>query len=329
MASGSIVVIGGSTGALEALRPIVAALPGGLTASIFVVIHTAPDAPGLLDRILSRAGKLPVSYAVDRAPIEPGRIYVAPPDRHLLIEADCMRLGRGPRENRFRPAVDPLFRTASAAHVHVVGIILSGGQDDGAAGLAAVKKQGGIAIVQDPSDALANGMPNAALRNVTADFVLPAGDIGTVLSGLIGERQGRKDTKMTEHRKDVAEAGAHDIHRAEALGPPSPFTCPDCGGTLWQSAEGELIQFHCHVGHRFSAESLTGAQADALDQALWTALRALEESAELRRRMARHAHSRGMDRIGRDYEEQARESEERALTIRRVVMPESAQPAAG
>ncbi len=324
LAVGDIVVIGGSSGALEGLRTLVAGLPKDLAASLFVVIHTAPDAPGFLDRILGRASRLPVRYAVDGEPIELGHIYLAPPDRHLLLRQDVLRVTRGPRENRFRPAIDPLFRTAATEFHGAIGIILSGGQDDGAAGLAMIKRSGGIAMVQDPAEALQSSMPEAALRHVAADYVLSAKDMPAVLAGLVRERLAqRKPTMKAKPRRDVAEAGAHDIHHADRLGPPSPFTCPDCGGTLWQSQDGDLVQFQCHVGHRYSGDSLSSAQADALDTALWSALRALEESAELRRRMARHAEDRGMPLIADSYHEQAIESEQRAATIRRLLMPES------
>jgi two-component system, chemotaxis family, protein-glutamate methylesterase/glutaminase len=326
MASGSIIVVGGSIGALEALRTILAGLRSDLPGSIFVVIHTSPDSPGVVDKILTRAGGLPAHYAVDGEPIKPGRIFIAPADRHLLVQADCVRVTRGPREHRFRPAIDPLFRTAADSHRGVIGIILSGGRDDGAAGLAAVKKSGGVTIVQHPDDALAPVLPEAALRHAGADHVLPAGDIARLLPDIVRTRVqiGGATMATPPHRRDPAEAGTDDIHRADQLGPPSPFTCPDCGGTLWQSEEGELVQFKCHIGHRFSADSLNDAQSEALDEALWAALRALEESAEFRRRMAKRSHDAGMTLIGDTFAQQARESEARALTIRRVLMPESA-----
>lgn len=319
-----IVVIGGSSGALEALRVVAAGLPPDLEAAVFVVIHTSPNSPGVLDRILSRAGLLPARYAVDGEPIVAGRIYVARADRHLLIGHGRVRLTRGPRENRFRPAVDPLFRTAAAAYGSaVLGVILSGGQDDGATGLGMIKTRGGLAIVQDPADAVAPGMPTAAISHVAADYIVPAADMSAVITRVVRDRIRKEAAMKPGERRDVAEAGAHDIHRADALGPPSPFTCPDCGGTLWQSQSGELVTFQCHVGHRYAEGSLDAAQAEALDHALWAALRALEESAELRRRMARHAFDRGMKGIGDTCAEQAVESERRALAVRAILMPES------
>src|SRR5436190_149253 len=209
MASSSIVVVGGSIGALEALRTIVAGLRSDLNASIFVVIHTSPDRPGVVDRILTRAGPLPAHYALDGEPIAPGQIVIAPPDRHLLVQAGCVRITRGPREHRFRPAIDPLFRTAAESHRGVIGIILSGGRDDGVLGLAAVKKSDGATIVQHPDDALAPALPEATLRHAGADHILPAEDIARVLSDLVRARIeiGGVTMSTPPHRRDPAEAG--------------------------------------------------------------------------------------------------------------------------
>ena len=325
MASRDIVVIGGSSGALEALRAFVGHLGPDFPAAIFIVIHTSPDSPGLLPQILNQSGRLPARFPDDGERFGPGRIYVAPPDRHLLLKREFVRVTRGPRENRFRPAVDPLFRTAAMAYGRrVVGIVLSGGQDDGAVGLAFIKRHGGVAVVQDPETALVPGMPEAALRHVAVDHVAGLHQLPGLLARLTSEPIPSVEAEMPDELpRDIAEVGGHAIHHAKQLGPPSPFTCPDCGGTLWQSQDGEMLQYQCHVGHRFSGDSLIGAQDEALDQALWTGLRALEESAELRRRMARHARERGLVAIARNYDEHAEESEVRAGVIRRVLMPEA------
>jgi two-component system chemotaxis response regulator CheB len=186
-----------------------------------------------------------------------------------------------------------------------------------------------VTIVQHPDDAFAPALPEAALRHAGADHILPANDIALLLSDIVRTRTQIRGVTMATppHRRDPAEAGTDDIHHADKLGPPSPFTCPDCGGTLWQYEEGELVQFRCHVGHRFSADSLNDAQSAALDDALWAALRALEESAEFRRRMAKRSYDAGMTLIGDTFAHQSRESEARALVIRRVLMPESAERA--
>lgn len=320
-----IVVIGGSTGALEALATITAGLPPQLDAAIFVVIHTARDTPGVLDILLTRRGLLPAHYAVDGETFRAAEIYLAPPDRHLIVKRDHVKLTRGPKENRFRPAIDPLFRTAARSHgARVVGVVLSGGLDDGSVGLAAIKAHGGIAIVQDPNDALAPSMPTAASRHIKVDYSASSSQLAPVLIEAIERINSQPHVPMPEKvPPDVSEIGRDAIHHADRVKPPSPFTCPDCGGALWQSREGELLQFQCHVGHRFSGDGLTSAQAEDVDGALWVALRTIEESIELRRRMARSAKERGMDVIAADYLDQARESELRADVIRGVLMPEA------
>ncbi len=322
MAVRNIIVVGGSTGALEALLRIVAALPEDFSASLFIAVHTSTGSPGLVDRILSRAGPLPARYASDGEPIRPGQIYIAPPDRHLLLKSDYVRVTRGPREHRFRPAVDPLFRTAAVAHRRrVIGVVLSGGQDDGAVGLAVIKTHGGIAVVQSPEDALAPGMPQAAIRHVKVDHVLGVDSLAPMLVRIAGE-QVQEDAAMPRVPRDVAEAGADDLHHPERLGIPAPFTCPDCGGALWEHQEGELLQYRCHVGHRYSGDTLMSGKTDALDQALWAALRALEESSALWKRMAANARQRGMQVIASHYEENGEDSERQARIVRRVLIPE-------
>lgn len=328
----NILVIGGSTGAIQPLRRVLSQLPLDFPAAVFVVLHTATNSPGVLPRILGGSGQLPVAYASDGDRIEEGHVYVAPSDRHLILKKDHMRITRGPRENRFRPAVDPLFRTAAVAHgPAVIGIVLSGGLDDGAVGLAMIKTHGGIAIVQDPVEADAPGMPQTALQQVAVDYIVGTEEMAALIERLVAEPLARSEARMRNpDRTDVSETGADDIHRQKKMGAPSPFTCPECGGALWEYRDGQLLQFHCHIGHRFGGDSLVAAQNEALDHALWAGLRALEESAELRRRMANHARDRKMVSLAEEYDRHADESEARAGLIRRVLMPESngAVPAA-
>lgn len=324
MQTRDIVVIGGSAGALDALRRIVHGLPPRFPASMFVVVHTAPHSTGILPSILAKAGLLPAAHAINGEQIQSGRIYVAPPDHHLLIDRGHVRLTRGPRENRFRPAVDPLFRTAAVTYgPRVVGVILSGGQDDGVLGLSYIKRHGGIAIAQDPAEADAPSMPEHAIRQIEVDHVLPAEDMAAVLGGLVRAPLGEAIMTNQETGPDIAESGTDALRSGSLPGPPSAFTCPECGGSLWELKDGDLIRFQCHVGHGFNGESLVTAQADNLESALWTALRTLEESAALRRRMARHARERGMSAIAESYEAHAEQSEARATIVRGVLVRET------
>jgi two-component system chemotaxis response regulator CheB len=335
-----LVVIGGSAGALEALRRIVKKIPPRLPAAVCIVIHVSPESEQLMASILARSGPLPASYAEDGEPVRPGRIYVARPDHHLLLEPGVLRLARGPKENGFRPAIDPLFRTAAASYgPRTIGIILSGGKDDGTQGMAAIGRAGGVTVAQDPEDAAVPGMPGSAIEFAGVDHVRRADDIPALLAGLVtGARDTRRGPRSGTRppsnpsgagaATDPAEAGT-DLASGtpDAAGRPSVFICPECGGPLWELGENRLLHYRCHVGHAFTGESLVGAQADALEHALWTALRTLEESAALRRRMAAHARERGMDRIAQRFDEQGDDFDERAAIVRKVAVVEKLEPA--
>jgi two-component system chemotaxis response regulator CheB len=223
----------------------------------------------------------------------PGHIYIGPPDHHLLLERRRIQVTRGPKENGFRPAVDPLFRTAALAFGReVIGVILSGGQNDGTHGLCLIKRYGGIAIVQNPSDAAVGSMPESAIRHCDVDHVVSADQMGAIIAGLVDMPVATADGVIPEDEQpDVAEAGSDALHSPQPAGPPSVFTCPECSGTLWEIKEGDLMRYRCRVGHAFTAESLVGKQNDAVEQALWTAVRVLEESSASRMKMAARAHT--------------------------------------
>ena len=248
-----IIVIGASAGGIQALQELVADLPADLPASLFVVVHISPDSLGVLPNILNRQGMLQAEYAVNGRPIEHGRIYIAPPDHHLLLKPDHMRVSRGPKENGFRPAVDPLFRTAARAYgARVIGVVLSGGLDDGTTGASQVKQFGGTVIAQDPREATFSSMPESCIQNVDVDHVLQVAQMPEVLVRLAREPvpQGVQDMSRAKHlQPDIAEVGTEALVTGEMPGPPSAFTCPECGGALWELRDGKLLRFRCHVGH--------------------------------------------------------------------------------
>jgi len=288
-----LVVVGASAGGIETLRTIVGMLPADFPAPICIVVHSAPQAPGVLDRIFARAGVLPVKHPASGEMLQPGHIYVAPPDRHLVIAPGRIRVTRGPRENRFRPAIDPLFRSAAQVYgPRAIGVILSGSLDDGTDGLWTIKQLGGCAIVQDPADALFPDMPRHALDHVNADFVLRAADIAPALVRLTAApapevepppvpEQTQVEVKIAME-EDPIEAGL------ERLGEPSRFACPECHGVLLELKEGARTKFRCHTGHAFSIASLLAAVDEGIEDALWNAIRALEEGNLLVTRMAEH-----------------------------------------
>lgn len=311
-----IIVIGGSAGALEPLKTLVGRLPAGFPGSIFVVVHLASDAPSVLAQLLDRAGPLPARVPGETERIEPGVIYVAPSDRHLLIEDGHVRLGSGPRENRHRPAIDPLFRSAARAYgSRVVGVVLSGLLDDGASGSMAVKMRGGLTVVQDPAQAAHAQMPEAAIRYADPDHVLAVADIASLLAAQ-HDPSGQADAGKRFDRRDVApmhdQSTSTGADAPERNGTPSVYACPDCHGVLWEHHEGEVLRFRCRIGHAYTAISLAAAMSDATEDALWTALRALEEKASLLRRLGARAPA---EMSGR-YQEQAQAYDAHAEKLR-------------
>jgi len=295
-----IVVIGASAGGVQALQELMRGLPGDYAGSVFVVVHTSASSPGILPQILDRAGLLPAAHAEDREKIRPGHIYVAPPDYHLVIEDGHVLVTRGPKENGFRPAVDVLFRTAARSYgPRVVGVVLTGMLDDGTAGLLAIKRRGGVAIVQAPADAVFPSMPESAMRYVDVDAALELSDIPQMLARLAHERvEPESEAPMPEDLEaDISELDREALERSSSLGTPVPFSCPDCGGVLAEFYDGDMLRFRCQVGHAYSPESLLACQAETTDRSVWAAYRALDERAELAKWLTRDAR-RFNDRAG-------------------------------
>lgn len=322
MPNRDIVVIGASAGGVEALKRLVRALPGDFPAAVFIVLHLRSSSRSLLAQILDKEGVLPAVQASDGDRFEPGRIYVARPDCHMLLGRERIVLHRGPRENMSRPAIDPLFRSAAAAfESRVIGVVLTGTLNDGTAGLYAVKRCGGIAVVQDPADAEHPEMPRSALRDVAADHVVPLADLGPLLVRLVREPAGPGPWVPEAIRLEagIQMDGKAGMGVDDALGKPSHFTCPDCNGALWEIQDGKPQRYRCHVGHSFTARALMAGQSKAVETALWSALRALQERADLLRRMATEAHEQGRVRSTRMYEERASEYEQDAGLIRQVL----------
>jgi two-component system, chemotaxis family, protein-glutamate methylesterase/glutaminase len=322
MPSHGVVVIGASAGGLEALTKLVAGLPRDLSAALFVVVHVSPTATSSLPAILSRHGPLPARHPTDDEPIEAGTIYVAPPDHHLLVRPGRVRLARGPRENGHRPAVDPLFRSAALHYgPRVIGVVLSGNLDDGSAGLVAVKARGGVALVQEPSEASFPSMPRSAVDNVAVDACLPVAALADEIArrARAPVRQGGPvsgDMRIETDMAEVDSAAYGDT--SEHPGTPSVYGCPECGGVLWELQEGDLMRFRCRVGHAYSSDSLLAEQGEQLESALWAALRALDEERSLSERLAARARERRSGTVGH-FERRARDAATRGDLIRSVL----------
>ena len=297
-----LVVIGASAGGVETLVRIVAGLPADLAATVCIVVHIAPTSPSALAGILERAGPLRCRQASRGEPLVAGEILVAPPDHHLVIEDDHAELTVGPRENGHRPAVDVLFRSAAAARGgRVIGVVLSGNRDDGAAGLAAIKASGGAAIVQDPEEALYPGMPTNAIASVAVDEVVRSDDLAQAITRFVGTPDPPSQEPQT-------------LEPSASGGEPM-LACPGCGGVLQQHPVNGVPQWHCQVGHRYSAASLAVEQAGSVEAALWTAVRALHERSALLERMAEQCEARGQPRSARSFRSKAEDAQEQAELV--------------
>lgn len=317
-----MVVIGTSAGGIETLRELVADFPADFPAAIAVVMHTSPQAPGILHDILARSGPLQAVSPSGNERLQAGRIYVAPPDYHLLIEPGRVRVTKGPKENRFRPAIDPLFRSAAQVYgPNAIGVILTGNLDDGTAGLWAVKRLGGTAIVQDPEDAMFPSMPESALEHINVDYVLPRREIAALLVRLTAAPVLAPVTPVPESMEvEVKIAQQEDPLAAGVgrLGVPSAFACPECHGVLLQMEEGSRIRFRCHTGHAYSAESLLADVREQIEVQLWNAIRAMQEGDLLMRAMAQHAdEAHGTD--SQTLRERATELQRQADMLRQMV----------
>jgi two-component system, chemotaxis family, protein-glutamate methylesterase/glutaminase len=332
----SLIAMGASAGGVEALRSVVAGFPPSLPAAVLVVLHLPADAPSALPAILSRAGPLPAGRAEDGQRPVPGRIYVAPANRHLLVLDGRLRLSLGPSENGHRPAVDPLFRSAARSWgTGAIGVVLSGARDDGAAGLCAIVRRGGTAVVQDPTDALHPSMPLAALEQVDKATVAPAAKLGPILARLADPLSSETpevadlepggplpDDRVSDPVLDVevAMTDLKPVTTDELALAPAGYGCPSCGGALFEIHDGPVPRYRCRVGHAWSAESLLAEHGVAMERALWVALRALEEKSALSRRLSSAGAARSSARIAERYVQMGREADDAAGMLRRLIV---------
>jgi two-component system chemotaxis response regulator CheB len=307
-----IVVVGASAGGVEALRELIGLLPGDLPAAVLVVLHIGRTR-SLLPRILQRASRLPVAHARHGEPLRPGRVYVAPPDQHLTLVNGGIALSHGPTVNGLRPAVDPLFQSAAKAHgSRVLAVVLTGGGDDGTAGLIEVKRVGGLTVAQDPDEAVHPAMPQSAIEFVQVDHILKLTEIAALI-----DRQA--SAGRWADVVDAAQSGEVLVADDEKRGRVSALTCPECHGALWELDEDGLLRFRCRIGHIYSPDSLLEMQADTVDRALWAALRSLEERAALCRKLAMQAAGRGHEASGEQFRRRALEVDGHADVLRDVI----------
>jgi len=328
-----VVVIGASACGIDALRVLVSGIPEALPAAICIVIHTSPESPGVLAEILNRLTALPVSQACDGQRLEAGHIYVAPPDRHLVIEPGRLRVTKGPREHRFRPAIDPMFRSAAQVFgPNAIGIVLTGNLDDGVAGLGTIKKLGGKAIVQDPSEALFSSMPLQALTHVNVDHVVPLAHMPRLLVELTSNVPGEAELPPVPRHIEVEVniAKEHNPRAAglEEVGTPSLYACPESHGVLLEIDDDGRIRFRCHTGHAYSLESLLAAINEGIEKVMSAAMRSIEEGSllmqdigtQLKRRNRRDESARMMEASDR--------AKQQAEAIRQLILERDVVPMA-
>lgn len=289
-------MIGTSTGGLDALKRLLAPLPEDLPAAILVVMHTGPH-ESVLPKLLQPVCRMPVRHAPSRTPIKAGEILIAPSNHHLVVEQDSVGLSSGAKENYARPAIDPLFRSAAIfQRERVIGIIMTGELDDGTVGLQAVKAYGGIAIVQDPTQAVAASMPASAIEHVDVDYCLPIDAIAARLTELVAQPV---RSHQLPHPPSALASLAEFENRStlrglppeesKAFGNPSMLTCPECSGSLLEFSAPGPLRFRCHTGHAYTAQALAMGQDRSIEEALWSAVRALHEREILMRRSAQNA----------------------------------------
>jgi two-component system chemotaxis response regulator CheB len=318
----TLVVVGASAGGVEALTTLVGGLPEDLDAAICVVLHLPAAAESRLADILSRAGPLPAVQAHGGEQLVSGRIYVAPPDRHLTVRGGHVLVTRGPHENGVRPSIDVLFRSAAVAYgPRAVAVVLSGARDDGVSGASAVGARGGCVFVQEPADSLFASLPRQAVSRDHPDRVLPLAELASAVAATV--RRLSEEVNVSENgdgemrlETEYATLDAEALGRDAPPGESSMFACPACGGVLWELDDAELPRFRCRVGHAYSAEGTVEAQAEAIETALWTALRALQERAQLSERLANRVGAAGAKQSQTRFEEFAREAREQAEVIR-------------
>jgi two-component system chemotaxis response regulator CheB len=326
-----VVVLGASAGGVEALTALVAELPADFPGAIFVVLHLPAKGVTFLDRILARAGALPARIATDNEHIEAGHIYVAPPDHHLLLTPERLRLRltRGPREHRSRPAIDPLFRSAAMAFgPRVIGAVLSGLMNDGIAGLLAIKERGGIALAQDPATALFAQMPQSACAHVSLDGVYSAPDLARVVTKLarqpaVAAEEAFPVSDDLVFEANMAERDLRVTDRIDQPGVLTSFSCPECQGPVWETRSGNLVRFGCRFGHAFTTETVLGERAKITQNTLWSAIISLEECAKLYDCLAATAGTHQRNEKTAAFSRRACVLRERITTIRQMLIPDN------
>ncbi|MCB0163721.1 MAG: chemotaxis protein CheB [Anaerolineae bacterium] len=318
-----LILLGGSAGGFKAAVKVIANLEANVPAAIILVLHLGPGPASGVAAQLTKIGLLPAALAVDGEPLEAGRIYIAPPDYHTLIRENTISLSRGPRVNQSRPAIDLTFRSAAVSYgTQAIGVILSGMLDDGATGLLAIKRCGGVTVCQDPADALYPDMPQSAIACVHPDHTLPALAIGNLLNRLTKTAVETKAPVpadiMLENRFDLN--NRDDLDQMDQLGRRVPVSCPECGGPLWEIKKNGVSHYRCHIGHSLTTHSLLMRQDEAIESTLWIALRTLEEKARMQEKLAQGEQASDRKMLVGSFRQRAAETRAHAERLRKLLL---------
>ncbi len=322
MANRDVVAIGTSAGGVEALLHLVEHLPKTFPASVLITIHLPSHGRSVLDEILTRTGPLSAQFAKDGEVLRKGRIYIAPPDRHLLLDGDRLSLGIGPRENNARPAIDPMLRSAAVCCcARTIGVVLTGTLGDGASGMWALHQCGGITVVQDPNDAAFSEMPLTVINRAKPDYVVKLSALPTLLETLVDQPAGHPALvrHSLKYEVEIARTGLTTMESMDHLGQRSVLACPDCGGVTWEIDEGDIKRFRCHVGHTYTDETMSLALDENLRRALASAQRALEERVALARKLEKQAVDSGHRLLAETWADKAREYDRDLKVVRRAI----------
>jgi two-component system, chemotaxis family, protein-glutamate methylesterase/glutaminase len=318
-----IIVIGASAGGRDALSKLIATLPQDLDAAVFIVMHLGkPGIENYLANQLQKYSVLPCQVATDGLAIQKGHIYIAAIDQHLVVKPGTMVLTKGPAENRWRPSIDVLFRSAAVAYSErVIGIVLTGLLDDGTAGMQAIKRCGGTSMVQDPQEAMYPDMPQSVLENTMVDFVLPVAAMSEAIQQTIATKQIDHIAVPPELKAEVAlvEKTVTEIAEIQNLGEQTVYTCPDCGGSLWELKDGDHTRYRCHVGHAYSQKDLLHEQVHSINASLWTALRLMEQRRNLLNKMSKEEAEKGLHSLVKMHTERVRELEVHISNLKELI----------
>lgn len=317
-----VIVIGASAGGLNAIAELVSQLKQGMNIAALVVLHLSRKGISeFLVHRLQQVTEMNCVAAADEGKIYADYIYVAPPNYHLLVKDGRTLIGHGPTENRWRPSIDVLFRSA-AAHYNgrTIGIVLTGMLDDGTAGMLAIKRSGGTCVVQDPNEAEYPDMPMAVLNNMEVDYCIPLDEMGKVIQEIISEEPHHQHIPDDVQKEaDIAEKVSVGINIVSELGDQSVFTCPDCGGALWKITDGKADRYRCHIGHSYSERDLAVKQAEQTEATLWVAVRMMEERRNLLMKLEGETKKKGFHRIASDHAEKAKDLEEHISKLKEML----------